>query len=185
MCNIVTIASFPHMVSADNRDHLRTRYQDILPEYAEAWRTRVQPVKRIMRGLALGYEAIYCPTTNPHLSTAVLFAETVGLPAPIPDSRINNVDYGIYKGRPVAETPPASAHIDLPYEGGTSWAYVAAQWRSFMEDVVPRYRGRAILLAGQSGAGYMMLTHFCERIPLEEAVTMTRRPRWRVWCYRW
>jgi len=140
-------------------------------------------VKRFLRQLAYGYDAIYCPTTQRHLCSAILFTEAVGLPPPIPDSRINNVDYGIYKGRPLDETPPASAHIDIPYEGGTSWTFVATQWRAFMEDVVPRYRGRAILLASQSGAGPKMLAHFCNGVPLYDAVAL--KQRWHIWHYRW
>jgi broad specificity phosphatase PhoE len=183
MCNIVTIATFQHLETPDNRDNLRARDQDLLPEQVAAWRTYARPVKRILRSLALGFEAIYCPTTSRHLWTAIHFTQVLDLPPPIPDSRINNVDYGIYKGRPTVETPRACEHIETPYEGGTSWMQVATEWQSFMEDVVPRYRGRAILLAGQSGAGPKMLAHFCDGTPLHEVLAHKQRKR--VWQYRW
>jgi broad specificity phosphatase PhoE len=181
MDNVVTIAMFKHLDSPDNALHLRSRDLEPSPEQIAALRKCVRPIRRILHGIASVYDATYCPTTKRHLHTAVVFAESVGLPMPIPDSRINNIDYGIYKGKPAAETPMGPEFIDTPYEGGTSWAYVAAQWRSFLEDVARRHSGRAILLAGQSSVGPKMLAHLCEGVPLLEV--MTRSPRRSVWHY--
>ncbi|MGV9778069.1 histidine phosphatase family protein [Streptosporangium sp. NPDC003464] len=196
MAHAVTIATLGHLPSRDNRLGLRSRDQEVLPEALRRFRDGLGPALQILRSLAPVYRAVYCPTTLRHLTSARVVSDLFGIPAPVPDPRINNVDYGIHKGRPLEETPRRSAAVDGPYEGGTSWTHVAGQWRSFFEDRLRRHDGQAVLLAGQSGACPVMMAHICDDVPLAAALSDPRldiplldargpAPSVSVWTYRW
>ncbi len=121
----------------------------------------------------------------------------LGIDDPIPDVRLNNIDYGVHKGRPLGGTPSLAATPEVAYEGGESWTQVAARWQEFCDETLCRYDDDVVLLAGQSGAAARMLIHICDKVPLREALAreLPDMPFFSsagevptstvVWRYRW
>jgi broad specificity phosphatase PhoE len=118
------------------------------------------------------FKGVYCPSSPRHIESAALICELFKLPAPIPDARLNAVDYGKFKGQPMSIMKPPHDYVAIQYPGGESWLDCLARWRSFFEEVLPAYDGQPVLLAGQTRAAIRMCAHLCEGIKLSDAVDL-------------
>ena len=177
---IVPIYVWNHFPSADNRDGLVARSeQPVLPEVIEERRIqfgRLQDqdgyfMEKILRLFRL-FKAVYCPSTPRHIESAALISELFKLPAPIPDGRLNAIDYGKFKGEPFSTIGPPHDYIETPYLGGESWFQCLGRWRSFFEEALQRYDGQPVLLAGQTRAAIRMCAHLCDGMKLGDAVDL-------------
>lgn len=177
---IVPLYVWGHFHSADNRAGLVARpEQPVLPDVVEKLRSefhRLQNqesyfVERIFRAFRI-FKAVYCPSTPRHIESAELICELLGLPAPISDARLNAIDYGSFKGQPASVMKPPHEYIESPYPGGESWLQCLDRWRSFFEEVLQKYNGQPVLLAGQTRAGIRMCAHLCDEMRLSEAVDL-------------
>ena len=188
---IVPLYVWGHFHSADNRDHLVARSeQPVLPEVIEERRNQLRRLRdqdpyfleRIFRLFRI-FKTVYCPSTPRHIESAELICELFKLPAPIPDARLDNVDYGNFKGQPSSHMRPRHEYIEIPYPGGDSWLDCLAHWRSFFEEVLPRHNGQPVLLAGQSGAAFRMCAHLCDGMKLSDAVDLELTDPAVPWVY--
>jgi len=177
---IVPVYVWNHFPSADNRDGLVARSeQPVLPEVLEERRTQFRRLQdqdpyfteKILRLFRI-FKAVYCPSSPRHIESATLICELFKLPAPIPDARLSAIDYGNFKGQPLSSMKPPHDYVEIPYPGGESWLQCLARWRSFFEEVLPRYNGHPVLLAGQTRAAIRMCAHLCEGMKLSDAVDL-------------
>jgi broad specificity phosphatase PhoE len=177
---IVPIYVWNHLPSADNRDGLVARTeQPVLPEAMEERRIQFRRLQdqdgyfmqRIVR-LCRIFKAVYCPSTPRHTESAGLICELLELPTAIPDARLNAIDYGDFKGQPSSIMKPPHDYVDIPYPGGESWLQCSGRWRSFFQEVLPRYDGQPVLLAGQTRAAIRMCAHLCEGMQISDAVDL-------------
>jgi broad specificity phosphatase PhoE len=177
---IVPIYVWNHLPSADNRDGLVARSeQPVLPEEMEERRIQFQRLQdqdryfmeRILRLFRI-FKGVYCPSTPRHIESAKLICGLFKLPAPIPDARLNAVDYGHFKGQPSSIMKPPHDYIETPYPGGESWLDCLDRWRSFFEEVFPRHDGQPVLLAGQTRAAIRMCAHLCDGMKISDAVDL-------------
>jgi broad specificity phosphatase PhoE len=177
---IVPLYVWGHFQSADNRDRLVARSeQPVLPEVIEERRNQLRRLQdqdpyfleRIFRLFRM-FKVVYCPSTPRHIESAKLICELFKLPAPIPDGRLNNVNYGNFKGQPASNMKPRHEYVEIQYPGGESWLDCLGRWRSFFEEVLPKYNGQPVLLAGQAGAAMRMCAHLCEGMRLGDAVDL-------------
>lgn len=177
---IVPIYVWEHFQSADNRDRLVARSeQPVLPEVLDERRfqfRRLQDqdpylLEKLVRLFRI-FKAVYCPSSPRHVESATLICEFFRLPAPILDARLDAVDYGIFKGQPMSSMKPPHDYVEISYPGGESWLHCLARWRSFFEEVLPRYNGQPVLLAGQTRAAIRMCAHLCDGMKLSEAVDL-------------
>jgi broad specificity phosphatase PhoE len=176
----IPIYVWNHLPSADNKDGLVARSeQPVLPEVIEERRIlfrRLQDqdayfLERIVR-LCRIFKAVYCPSSARHIESANLICELLKLPTPIPDARLNNVDYGEFKGQPSLIMKPRHEYVEIQYPGGDSWRDCLDRWRSFFEEILPPYEGQPVMLLGQTGAAIRMCAHLCEGMNLSEAVDL-------------
>ena len=154
---IVPIYVWNHFPSADNRDGLVARSeQPVLPEVIkgdecgsgfDGCRIKMVTLEKIVRLFRI-FKAVYCPSTPRHIESAALISELFKLPAPIPDRRLNAIDYGKFKGQPFSSMGPPHDYIETPYLGGESWFQCLGRWRSFFEEALQRVDGQPVLLAG-------------------------------------
>lgn len=165
-----TILVLGHLPSSDNRTGLRSRDIDYEEDVAANWLDGVASARALLRCLGLVIAGTYCPTTIRHASSARLLTSALSIADPREDARLNNIDYGVFKGRPLADTP-ALADLDQAYEGGESWSAVLERWQSFCSEVLARHDGEIVLLAGQSATAPRMLRHICNGLPLADAVS--------------
>src|SRR5919106_86071 len=191
---IVPICVWGHFQSADNRDGVVARSEkSVLPEVIEERKTQLQRLQdqdpyfmeRILRLFRI-FKGVYCPTTLRHAESAKLICELFKLPAPIPDARLNPIDYGKFKGQPMSSMGPPHDYVDVPYPGGESWLACLSRWRSFFEEVIPAYNGHPVMLAGQPRAAVRMCAHLCDGIRLSDAVDLELtdpKVPW-VYCYK-
>jgi broad specificity phosphatase PhoE len=177
---IVPVYVWNHFQSADNRDGLVARSeQPVLPEVIEERRTQYRRLQdqdpylleRLVRLFRI-FKGVYCPSSPRHIESAKLICEMFKLPEPIPDARLNTVDYGKFKGQPLSSMGPPHDYVEIPYPGGESWLQCLARWRSFFEEVLPTHSGQPVLLAGQTRAGIRMCAHLCDGMRLSEAVDL-------------
>ena len=188
---IIPIYVWEHFQSADNRDGLVARpEQPVLPEVMEERRTQFQRLQdedpyfmtKFLRLFRI-FKGVYCPSTPRHIDSAKLICELFKLPAPIPDARLNAVDYGNFKGQPQSSMRPPHDYIEMPYPGGESWLGCLARWRSFFEEVLPAYNGQPVLLAGQTRAAIRMCAHLCDGMKLSDAVDLELNDPKIPWVY--
>lgn len=177
---IVPLYVWNHLPSVDNRDGLVARpEQPVLPEVIEDRRIQFRQLQdqdryfmeRIIRLLRI-FKSAYCPPTPRHIESAKLICELFQLPAPIPDARLNAIDYGHLKGQPSSIMKPPHEYVEIPYPGGESWLDCLARWRSFFEEVLTMYDGQPVLLVGQTRAAIRMCAHLCEGVSLSDAVDL-------------
>ncbi len=177
---IVPVYVWNHLPSADNRDGLVARSeQPVLPQVIEERRIQFQWLRhqdhyfmeKILRLFRI-FKGVYCPSTPRHVESAKLISELFNLPGPIPDARLNAIDYGNFKGQPMSSMKPPHDYVNIPYPGGESWLDCLARWRSFFEEVLPAYNGQPVLLAGQTRAAIRMCAHLCEGMKIGEAVDL-------------
>jgi broad specificity phosphatase PhoE len=177
---IVPVYVWNHLPSADNRDGLVARSeQPVLPEVIEERRIQFRQLQdqdryfmeKILRLFRI-FKGVYCPSTPRHIESAGLICELFQLPAPIPDARLNAIDYGDYKGQPSSIMKPPHDYVEIPYPGGESWLQCLGRWRSFFQEVLPRYNGQPVLLAGQARAAIRMCAHLCEGMKISAAVDL-------------
>jgi broad specificity phosphatase PhoE len=177
---IVPLCVWGHFRSADNRDGLVARSeQPVLPEVIDESRIQFQRLQeqnpyfmdRIVRLFRI-FKGVYCPSTPRHIESAKLICELFKLPTPIPDSRLNAVDYGNLKGQPRSSMRPPHDYIEMPHPGGESWLDCLGRWRSFFEEVLPGYNGQPVLLGGQTRAAIRMCAHLCDGMRLSDAVDL-------------
>ena len=176
----VPVYVWNHFPSADNRDELVARSeQPVLPQVIEERRNEFERLQdqgryfmeKILRLFRI-FKGIYCPSTPRHIESAKLICELFKLPVPIPDGRLNAIDYGNFKGQPMSNLKPPHDYVDIPYPGGESWLDCLARWRSFFEEVLPVYNGQPVLLAGQTRAAIRMCAHLCEGMKISDAVDL-------------
>lgn len=188
---IVPIYLWGHFQSADNRDGLVARSeQPVMPEVIEEHRTQFRRLQdqdpyfmeRIVRLFRI-FKGIYCPSTPRHIESAKLICEWFKLPAPIPDARLNTVDYGNFNGQPRSSMRPPHDYVEMPYLGGESWLDCLARWQSFFEEVLPRYNGQPVLLVGQTRAAIRMCAHLCDGMRLSDAVDLELTDPKVPWVY--
>jgi broad specificity phosphatase PhoE len=188
---IVPICVWGHFQSTDNRDGLVARLeQPVLPEVIEERRNqfrRLQDqgpyfIERFLRLFRI-FKGVYCPSTPRHIESAKLICELFKLPAPIPDARLNIVDYGNFKGQPRSSMRPPHDYVEMPYPGGESWLDCLASWRSFFEEVLPPYNGQPVLLVGQTRAAIRMCAHLCDGMRLSDAVDLELTDPKVPWVY--
>lgn len=164
-CKILVLG---HLPSADNRARLRARDQPVLQVERQQFASDIASALPLVRAWASLAAATYCPSTLRHRESAETLCTALGLPALTVDSRLDNVDYGVYKGQPLLTTPRAIDHFHDPYPGGTSWSDVLARWTAFTKTILCNHSGELVLLAGQSGAAARMLEILCDhRDPLD------------------
>ena len=171
MTHNCTILVLGHLPSPDNLNGLRSRDIDIDPRTARRWRSQIKGSVPLLRCFARLVSVTYCPTSLRHAHSAKLLTRLLEINDPIEDARLNNIDYGVHKGHALEHTPSRAAMPDLPYEGGESWYQVAARWREFCAERLPKHDAGVVLLAGQSGTAPRMLRHICDGISLVDAVT--------------
>ncbi len=164
-----TILVLGHLPSADNRSGLRSRDIQIDSRDATRWLDSIVGARPLLRCFGLLVDGTYCPTSLRHAESARLLAQSLDIADPIEDERLNNIDYGVYKGRQLSDTP-SPCDLDSPFEGGESWNQVAVRWRSFCTEVLPKHEGKLVLLAGQSATAPRMLRHICNGISLGESI---------------
>ncbi len=177
---IVPVYVWNHLPSADNRDGLVARSeQPVLPQVIEERRNEFERLQdqnpyfleRIVRLFRI-FKSVYCPSTPRHIESAKLVCELFKLPAPIPDARLNAIDYGNFKGQPTSRMRPPHDYVEIKYPGGESWLDCLGRWRSFFEELLPAYNGQPILLAGQTRAAIRMCAHLCEGMKISDAVDL-------------
>ena len=177
---IVPIYVWNHLPSADNRDGVVARSeQPVLPEVIAERRNQFRRfqdqdpyfLERIVRLFRI-FKGVYCPPTPRHIESAKLICELLKLPAPVPDARLSNVNYGQFKGQPSSIMKPRHEYVEIQYPGGDSWLDCLGRWRSFFDEVLPHYDGQPVLLAGQTGAAIRMCAHLCEGMKLTDAVDL-------------
>jgi broad specificity phosphatase PhoE len=177
---IVPVYVWNHLPSADNRDGLVARSeQPVLPEVIGERRIQFQRLQdqdryfmeRILRLFRI-FKGVYCPSTPRHIESAGLICELFELPAPIPDARLNAIDYGDFKGQSFSVMKAPHRYLEIPYPGGESWLQCLGRWQSFFEEVLSRYDGQPVLLAGQTRAAIRMCAHLCERMKITDAVDL-------------
>ncbi|MGE5819499.1 MAG: histidine phosphatase family protein [Deltaproteobacteria bacterium] len=177
---IVPIYVWNHLHSADNRDGLVARpEQSVLPEVIEERRKQFRRLQdqdpylleRLVRLFRI-FKGVYCPPAPRHIQSATLICEQFKLPAPVPDARLDAVDYGNFKGQPLSLMKPPHEYLNIPYPGGESWLQCLGRWRSFFEEVLPRYDGQPVLLAGQARAAIRMCAHLCDGMKISDAVDL-------------
>jgi broad specificity phosphatase PhoE len=177
---IVPLYVWTHFPSADNRDGLVARSEQ--PVLAEEMRKRKMQfqrleeqdpylLERLVRLLRI-FKAVYCPSSPRHVESAALICEFFKLPTPIPDNRLDAVDYGNFKGHPLSGIKAPHNYVDIPYPGGESWRQCLRRWRSFFEEVLIRCDGQPVLLAGQTRAAIRMCANLCDGMELSEAVDL-------------
>jgi broad specificity phosphatase PhoE len=176
----VPIYVWTHLPSADNRDGLVARpEQPVLPQVLDERRTKSRRLQeqdpyltdKLVKLFRI-FNAVYCPSSPRHIESATLICEFFELPAPIPDARLNAVDYGSFKGQPLSAMKPPHDYVEIAYPGGESWLQCLGRWRSFFEEVLPNYDGRPVLLAGQTRAAIRMCAHLCDGMELYQAVDL-------------
>jgi broad specificity phosphatase PhoE len=106
-----------------------------------------------------------------HAQSARLLTQILAIGDPLEDERLNNIDYGTFKGRPVKETPQMADSPNVAYEGGECWNDVAAKWGKFCREELVKHNRGIVLLAGQSATAVRMLRHICDHIPLKETLS--------------
>jgi broad specificity phosphatase PhoE len=177
---IVPLYLWGHFHSADNRNGLVARSeQPVLPEVIEERLNefrRLQDqgpyfIERFLRLFRI-FKDVYCPSTPRHIESAKLICELFKLPAPIPDARLNAIDYGNLKGQPRSSMRPPHDYVETPHPGGESWLDCLARWRSFFEEVLPTYNGQPVMLAGQTRAAIRMCAYLCDGMRLSDAVDL-------------
>jgi broad specificity phosphatase PhoE len=177
---IVPVYVWNHLPSADNRDGLVARSeQPVLPEVIEERRIQFRRLQdqdsyfmeKILTVFRI-FKGVYCPSTSRHVESASLICGLFKLPAPIPDARLNAIDYGRFKGQPSSMMKPPHDYVEMPYPEGESWLQCLGRWRSFFEEVLPRYNGQPILLAGQTRAAIRMCAHLCDGMKITDAVDL-------------
>lgn len=188
---IVPIYVWEHFQSADNRDGLVARSeQPVLPEVLDERRIQFRRLQdqdpylleKLVRLFRI-FKAVYCPSSPRHVESATLICEFFRLPAPILDARLDAVDYGIFKGQPMSGMKPPHDYVEISYPGGESWLHCLGRWRSFFEEVLPRYNGQPVLLAGQTRAAIRMCAHLCDGMKLSEAVDLELTDSKVPWVY--
>ena len=177
---IVPVYVWTHFQSADNRDGLVARSeQPVLPEVIEE-RTiqfrRLQDqdryfMEKILRLFRI-FKGVYCPSHRGTSNQQGWFVSCSNLRHAIPDARLNAIDYGNFKGQPSSIMKPPHDYVEIPYPGGESWLHCLGRWRSFFEEVLPRYNGQPVLLAGQTRAAIRMCAHLCEGMKISDAVDL-------------
>jgi broad specificity phosphatase PhoE len=191
----VPLFLWSHLPCADNLDGLHPRrHQPVLPdeivsrrrEFALHQANNDYFVRWMTRAFQL-FQAVYCPATLRHLESAQLICDLLTLPAPIPDSRLNSVDYGEFEARLDADLESRHEYLDTPYPGGESWRDCLARWHSFFTETLQKHDGQPVLLAGISGAGRRLCSHLCDGVDFATAVGMPRSGEGRapfVFMYR-
>jgi broad specificity phosphatase PhoE len=187
----VPIYVWNHLPSADNRDGVVARSeQPVLPEVIEERRNQFRRLQdldpyfleRIVRLLRI-FKAVYCPSTPRHIESAKLICELFKLPPPIRDGRLNAIDYGHFKGQSSSTMKPPHDYVETPYPGGESWLQCLGRWQSFFEEVLPRYDGQPVLLAGQTRAAIRMCANLCEGMKISDAVDLEVTDTKVPWVY--
>lgn len=188
---IVPLYVWGHFQSADNRDGLVARpEQPVLPEVFEKRKKEFRRLRdqesyfteRIFRVFRI-FKSVYCPSTPRHIESAKLICELFELPTPIPDQRLDAIDYGSFKGQPASVMKPPHDYVETPYPGGESWLQCLDRWRSFFEEALQNYNGQPVLLAGQTRAGIRMCAHLCDGMKLSEAVDLAITDPKVPWVY--
>jgi broad specificity phosphatase PhoE len=188
---IVPIYVWEHFQSADNRDGLVARSeQPVLPELIEERKMQFRRLQDLdfyfmekFWRLFRIFKGVFCPSSPRHIESATLICELFNLSAPIPDARLNAVDYGNFKGQPLSNMRPPHDFIEVPYPGGESWLDCLARWRSFFEEVLITYEGQPVLLVGQTRAAIRMCAHLCDGMRLGEAVNLELTDPMVPWVY--
>lgn len=188
---IVPIYVWTHLPSADNRDGLVARpEQPVLPQVLDQRRTKFQQLQeqdpylfdKLVKLFRI-FKAVYCPSSPRHIESATLIGEFFQLPAPIPDARLNAVDYGTFKGQPLSTMKPPHNYVEIAYPGGESWLQCLGRWRSFFEEVLPKYDGQPVLLAGQTRAAIRMCAYLCDGMKINDAVDLEVTDPTVPWVY--
>jgi broad specificity phosphatase PhoE len=188
---VVPIYVWGHFQSADNRDGLVGRpEQPVLPEVFEKRKQEFRLLRdqqsyfteRIFRVFRI-FESAYCPSTPRHIESARLICELFELPPPIPDRRLDAIDYGSFRGQPASMMKPPHDYLETPYPGGESWLHCLDRWRSFFEEVLQKSNGQPVLLVGQTRAAIRMCAHLCNDMKLSEAVDLAITDPKVPWVY--
>jgi hypothetical protein len=166
-----TILILGHLPSRDNLEGLRSRDLSVDSACVANWRSNIVGAIPLLRCFASLVSITFCPASLRHAQSARLLTETLAISDPFEDERLNNIDYGIFKGRPVTETPPMTDTPHIPYEGGESWNDVASKWGEFCREELSKHNRGIVLLAGQSATAVRMLRHFCDHVPLSQALS--------------
>lgn len=149
----VKILVVGHLPSDDNLSGIRSRDQDISESARRKWSTTTALILPVYRALGQLVDTTYCPSTVRHHDTAKLMTASLGIEKPIADYRLNNIDYGEYKGKALKCTPPAHEALIKPYLGGESWLDMASRWREFFSEKMEHHSGCCILLAQYARRG--------------------------------
>jgi broad specificity phosphatase PhoE len=86
------------------------------------------------------------------------------------EPRLRECNYGELNGTPVVQIESErSRRIDEPYPGGESYRDCVDRIREFLDDLLPEYDGRRVLLVGHAATRWA-LEHVLAGAPLEELV---------------
>ena len=161
----VEIVFETHSISVDNERGIATGWLD--GELSERGREAARRLgeRRRKDGLA----AVFASDLGRAVETAELAFGESGIPIHY-DRRLRECNYGELNGMPSAELEKQRAsRIDVPYPGGESYRDCVERTRSFLDELLPAYEGKRVLVIGHSATRWA-LDHLLIGTPLEELV---------------
>jgi broad specificity phosphatase PhoE len=153
-----------HATSTDNEAGIATGW---LPgKLSATGRRQARELGERRRG---GLAVVFSSDLLRAVDTARLAFAGTGLPY-VQDGRLRECDYGELNGAPrvriAAERP---RRTDDPFPGGESYRDVVERVRAFLDDLLPEYDGRRVVVIGHAATRWA-LDHLLAGVPLEEAV---------------
>jgi broad specificity phosphatase PhoE len=161
----VEIVYETHSISVDNERGVATGWLD--GKLSERGRELALELGRRRRNDDLA--AVFSSDLRRAVETAEIAFGGSGIPIRL-DPRLRECNYGELNGAPVARIESERARrIDEPYVGGESYRDCVERMREFLDDLVPAYDGRRVLLIGHAATRWA-LEHLFAGTALEELV---------------
>ena len=90
------------------------------------------------------------------------------------DVRLLALDYGDYHDKSIAYVSREQHRfLTTPYPGGESYADMAARYASFLDEALPQFVNKTVILIGHNGTKEM-LAHLCLGLSLESLFNMRK-----------
>ncbi len=154
-----------HSLSTDNERGVATGWLDGKLSRRGRELARELGARRHGDGLA----AVFTSDLGRAVETAEIAFVGTGLPI-YRDARLRECNYGDLNGLPgdlvAAEQ---SAHLEVPFTGGESYAEAVERVRSFLYDLAPAWDGSRVLVIGHAATRWA-LDHLLLGVPIAEIV---------------